>query len=428
MKKQLKVSENQRYLCDTSGKPFFYLGDTAWELFHRLNRKESTIYLRDRAEKGFTVIQAVVVAEIGGADEPNAQGDLPFIDKDVSKPNEKYFKHVDAVVDIAEKSGLFIGMLPTWGCHWKANERSPQLFTRDNAFAYGQWIGARYRDKPVIWIMGGDRIPSEPDKKVLEQMAFGIRKGDAGEHLITFHPIGPGQSSAHFNDVSWLDFNMIQTSHAARDHFNGEFIRRDYELTPIKPTLDGEPRYEQITVGFYNRGIARPSDRFDDFDVRQAAYWSMFSGACGHTYGNNNVWQMYDQGRTPIINADVPWHEAIHHPGARQMGYMRKFFEACHFEQLVSANEILFDAVQNGGGKTLAMQTQDESVFLVYSPFGQPFGLDLSGNFNRYKVSWFNPKYNTKYTFLETSTGSLQTYVPPTSGRGNDWVLLLERL
>ena len=32
-----RVSDNRRFLLDQFGKPFFYLGDTAWELFHRLN-------------------------------------------------------------------------------------------------------------------------------------------------------------------------------------------------------------------------------------------------------------------------------------------------------------------------------------------------------------------------------------------------------
>lgn len=36
---RLQVSENQRYLVTTQGKPFFYLADTAWELFHRQEMK-----------------------------------------------------------------------------------------------------------------------------------------------------------------------------------------------------------------------------------------------------------------------------------------------------------------------------------------------------------------------------------------------------
>src|SRR6186713_1640905 len=88
---RLKVSDNQRYLVTTEGQPFFYLADTAWELFHRLNRAEADFYLRDRAAKGFTVIQAVVIAELDGLRVPNAYGQTPFTDMDASKPNEHYF-------------------------------------------------------------------------------------------------------------------------------------------------------------------------------------------------------------------------------------------------------------------------------------------------------------------------------------------------
>src|SRR5438093_1563944 len=68
---RLKVSENKRFLVREDGSPFFYLGDTAWELFHRLRREEAERYLKDRAAKGFTVIQAVVLAELDGLHDPN---------------------------------------------------------------------------------------------------------------------------------------------------------------------------------------------------------------------------------------------------------------------------------------------------------------------------------------------------------------------
>ena len=69
---KLKVSENKRFLIQENGKPFFYLGDTAWELFHRLNREEADKYLEDRAKKGFTVIQAVALAELNGLNDPKS--------------------------------------------------------------------------------------------------------------------------------------------------------------------------------------------------------------------------------------------------------------------------------------------------------------------------------------------------------------------
>jgi len=111
----LRVSDNRHYLVQANGKPFFYLGDTAWELFHRLNRDETERYLRKRTEQGFTVIQAVALAELDGLNTPNANGDKPLLDNDPTKPNETYFRHVDFVIDKAAELGLVIGLLPTWG-------------------------------------------------------------------------------------------------------------------------------------------------------------------------------------------------------------------------------------------------------------------------------------------------------------------------
>src|SRR5918993_1805051 len=160
---RLQVSENHRFLVRADGSPFFWLGDTAWELFHRLTREDAERYLRDRAERRFTVIQAVALAELDGLGTPNAYGERPLVDNDPTRPNEAYFAHVDWIVRKANSLGLYVGLLPTWGDKWnKKWGVGPEIFTPDNAEAYGRWIGARYKDAGVIWIVGGDR-PIESD-------------------------------------------------------------------------------------------------------------------------------------------------------------------------------------------------------------------------------------------------------------------------
>ncbi|MDB6040552.1 MAG: putative endoglucanase, partial [Verrucomicrobiales bacterium] len=194
----LKVSENHRFIIKQDGRPFFYLGDTAWELFHRLNREEADRYLENRARKGFTVIQAVAIAELDGHIDPNAYGYLPLVDLDPAKPavtkgpNNDYWDQVDYIVNKAESLGLYIGFLPTWGRYWhdKVKDGKP-LFTEENAATYGEWLGKRYADKPIIWILGGDRgIENDEQKGILRAMAHALRKGDGGKHLITLHPPG----------------------------------------------------------------------------------------------------------------------------------------------------------------------------------------------------------------------------------------------
>src|SRR5690349_19894044 len=111
---QFTISSNSRYLL-RAGKPFFYLADTGWELFHRLDRDQAGYYLKRRAEQGFTVVQAVVLAEFDGLHVPNPYGDLPLLNDNPATPNESYFKHVDYIIDKAASMNMVIALLPTWG-------------------------------------------------------------------------------------------------------------------------------------------------------------------------------------------------------------------------------------------------------------------------------------------------------------------------
>ncbi|WPP49083.1 glycoside hydrolase family 140 protein [Catalinimonas niigatensis] len=424
----LTVSDNGRYLMYEDGRPFFYMGDTAWELFHRLDREEADQYLENRAAKGFTVIQAVVLAQLGGLNVPNAYGAKPLKNNDPAQPNEAYFEHVDHIVSKAASLGMFVGMLPSWGDKWKQNEGGESgIFTVKNARQYGEYLGERYKDQPVIWILGGDQnIKTDEEAAIIEAMALGLREGDNGAHLITYHPRGPGMSSDFFHEVDWLDFNMFQSSHGARDHDNGLFTRHDYQLKPAKPTLDGEPRYENIMVGFYNQNDPKHL-RFDDYDARQAAYFSLLEGACGHTYGHNSIWQMWAPGRDPVIGANVPWYDAMDHAGSFQMKHVRHLFESRPFTLLAPDSAFVLDGPETGGAKIKALVASDSSFAFVYSPRGEHFTVDLSQIQSRsVRAAWYDPRYGiTDFIHTGDNTG-MQTFTPPSRGRGQDWILILD--
>jgi hypothetical protein len=421
----MKVSANGRTL-EVDGKPFFWLGDTAWQMFHRLTKEETRLYLENRRAKGFTVIQAVVLAELGGLTVPNAEGNLALTGKDPAHPNEDYFKHVDWVLAEARRVGLWIGLLPTWGSYWKPGDA--RIFDEAKARQFGNWLGRRYRESQVVWILGGDQnIETAEERKIIDAMATGLREGDQGRHLITFHPRGPGRSSEQLAGAAWIDFYMSQSSHGSRDHDNGLYAERDRLLKPPKPTLDGEPRYEGITVGFYFAGN-NPAIRFDDADVRQAAWWSVLAGACGHSYGHGSVWQMWQPGRKPVLGANIPWKEALDHPGAFQMGHLRRLMESRSFALLEpDSGRLVIDAPRHGGAKVRAAVSANGSFAIVYSPRGEPFTVDrtpIKGN--RLHEAWFDPRLGVAYPVHTGTNGAIQTYTPPTSGRGQDWVLVLD--
>ena len=433
----LKVSDNHRFLVTEDGRPFFWLGDTAWELFHRLNREEADQYLQDRAAKGFTVVQAVAIAELDGHTDPNAYGYLPLVDLDPARPATKegtdndYWDHVDYIVNKANSLGIYIGFLPTWGRYWhdKIKDGKP-LFNKDNAEFYGRWLGQRYKDKGIIWILGGDRpIDTDEQKEIIRAMARGLRSGDDGRHLITFHPPGGNGSSTWLHDEQWLSFNMRQNGHVLEYTGRYENTHKDYDRTPIKPVIDGEPIYEDHPVSFNARLLGHSVAA----DVRRPLYWDLFAGACGHTYGHHSVWQMYAPGRRPINNPLMPWTQALAQPGASQMQYARKLLESRPFLSRIPDDSVIVESeirtAMPGAGTRHFAATRDEngSYAMVYAPVGRPFSVRMEKiNGPKVKAWWFNPRDGKATLIGEFENKGERQFVSPDSGEEIDWVLVLD--
>jgi hypothetical protein len=419
----LIVTPNHRFLMHSDRTPFFYLGDTAWELFHRLTIDETRLYLDDRAHKGFNVIQAVVLAELDGLHIPNAEGVLPLIDDDPARPNEAYFQHLDLVVEMARERGLYIGMLPTWGDKVsKAWGIGPVVFNATNAKQYGEFLGRRYRDRPnIIWILGGDR-DAKGYVDVWKAMAAGLREGDGGRHLITYHPSGEESSSQWFQEEPWIDFNMMQSGHGHRDGANFAMIGNDYALKPVKPTIDGEARYE-------NHPVAWKPDQygwFDDYDARQAAYWAVFAGGAGHTYGCNDIWQMKTPGREPMSLARGLWRQSLDLPGAGQMQYLRRLMESRPYFSRVPDQGLI--PVNPPEGADHMQATRGDGYAFVYFPQGKPAVVKTGRVVGReLHAWWYDPRSGASTSIGIFRKGNFRLFQPPrANGRGNDWVLVLD--
>jgi len=439
---KLQVSANGHFLQHIDGAPFFYLGDTAWELFHRLNREDADKYLADRAKKGFTVIQAVALAEMDGHTVPNAYGYLPFEDFDPAHPAVKegpdndYWDNVDYIVNKANELGMYVGFLPTWGRYWHEGagvKDNQPLFNVDNAEKYGEFLGARYKDKQIIWILGGDRkVENDAQKEIIRALALGLRKGDGGMHLITFHPRGGGGSSEYFHTDDRFDFNMRQNGHNAE--YTGSYSNTvaDYALQPPKPVIDGEPLYEDHPVSFSADRLGHSMAA----DVRRPLYWDLFSGACGHTYGHHSVWQMYDpdKNRQPINNPLMPWQEAINQPGASQMMYGRLLMESRPFLTRIPDSSIIVESkvptAMPGAGRYRFAATRDEAgtYAMIYAPVGREFSVRtdfIKGN--KVIAWWYNPR-NGKAAKIGAFVNDrkARAFVPPNPGELTDWILVLD--
>jgi Protein of unknown function (DUF4038)/Putative collagen-binding domain of a collagenase len=433
---RVAVSTSPHFFAYQDGKPFFWLGDTAWLLFSKLDRAETEKYLEDRRSKGFTVIQ---VSVLHSAAMKSASGVPALMGGDPAKPNVTpgadpakpgeydYWDHVDWVVDQAAERGIYLAMIPAWGSLVKGRQ-----LNEGNVAAYAAFLARRYKSKPnIFWVAGGD-IQGGDNPAVWNMLGRTLKNEDPG-HLITFHPFGRMQSSMWFHEERWLDFNMFQSGHQRYDqdtsspHKYGEdnwrYVRDDYARIPAKPVIDGEPSYEGIPQGLHD--TTQPY--WTAADARRYGYWSVFAGAAGHTYGDNAVMQFYKpDDRAAAYGAKKYWFDAINDPGAGQMRYLKDLMlSRPYFERTPD----LTSAVgENGTKHDYVIATRGASYLFAYTYSGKPFRIRLGAITGaRVQASWYNPRDGSAQSIGTFANQGERSFTPPGERReGNDWVLVID--
>ncbi len=436
----LKIADNGRYLSTQDGKPFFWLGDTGWLLFNKLNRDDAERYLEDRKQKGFNVVQAMVLHTVPSV---NVYGDSSIIHMDLGNPlltegknptddhEYDYWDHIDFIIDKAAEKGIYMAVVPVWGSPVKDGKVSVEQATK-----YARFLAERWKNKPnIIWLNGGD-IKGSDGHEVWQAIGHTIKSIDKN-HLMTFHPRGRTASSDWFQSDSWMDFNMVQSGHRRYDqdtssnetkHYgedNWRFMQVDWDLKPIRPTIDGEPSYEGIPQGLHN--INEP--RWQDKDVRRYGYWSVFSGAFGYTYGQNAVMQMHSKSdTTTAYGSKELWSQAINAPGAHQMKHLKDLMlsKSNYFDRIPDQSMI----AENGERYDRLLATRTDDYAFIYNYSGREMKI-VMGKLKGEKVdaSWFDPR-NGKITQIGKfpNTG-IQVFQPVNSTEdGHDWVLILDSI
>ncbi len=448
---QLQIAPDQRHLQTADGEPFLWIGDTAWELFHRLDTAAADHYLRTRAAQGVNVIQAVALAELDGLRAPNPYGDLPLVDEDPTRLGEPYFRHVDWVIRRAATLGMYTALLPTWGDKFNIADwgTGPEVFTPDNARAFAKTLGARYAEHPhVLWVLGGDRwLEDQDDSDIIDAMAAGLRAGGAPQ-LITYHPNG-ARRATEYVDRPWLDFDMFQTGHDRRQ-LDFAYVRASLAVPTPRPTVNAEPRYEDHPDRFDQARYFW----MDQSDVRQSAYWTFFSGGAGYTYGCHDVWQMWSPPHQPINGARTHWRQALELPGARQLPFLRKLLTATAWhtwqprQGLLVYDSTEVDMVRTkatpapapsargtvaDSTTTLAVVAGDGEYVLVYTPFGKTITLDATQLPQSIQSHdglglLYNPRDGSVTQIAAdtpSSTPETLRYDMPSRGWGSDFILVL---
>lgn len=456
---KLEVSLNGHYLVHKDGTPFFWLGDTGWEMLHRLSREEIEKYLENRRSKGFNVIQTVIISEFIHTDrETNFYGDSVLINDDPVRPavtpgnnpsdsrEYDYWDHIDYAVTTAEKKNLYVALVPTWG-EWVIPRTDKAIFkTPGDAYSYGWFAGNRYKKSPnVIWILGGDRHPDERSEgvEIWRAMAEGIADGVNGEKkqdgkadysttLMTHHSYN--SSSAWFHKDDWIDFHMWGSYHAEINNSRAyELALKDWYLPDPKPTINGEPCYEAHGINY----AVDDNGYFTSTDVRLAAYWSAFSGSAGFTYGAQAIWQFTDSSRKKHSKMTLTsWQEALDLPGAGQVQFLKKLMEEAINPDLKPDKSMILAGEGDCGSLVCALR--NKSCAYLYIPTGNQVKIRLGMLSGKTIIaSWLDPRTGEKTVIGEFPNSGEKVFDVPgmskeltwlRSGRGCDWVLILKSI
>lgn len=431
---RLMISSNNRYLQFENGSPFFWLGDTGWLVPQHLDRSEVEYYFNKCRRAGYNMVQIQVMDAVPSYNIYGQQS-LPY-GWDFTKADPEgiysYWDHLDYIVRKAEQNGIYIGMVAIWGSQVQAGN-----INAEQAKAYGKFLAERYKNNPnIIWIMGGD-IQGDIHPEVWNALATSIKSID-NKHLMTFHPRGRYTSAKWWSKASWMDFHTFQSGHRKYGQRMGNkeypipdsteedswmYVDSTWAYKPIKPVLDDEPSYEDIPKGLHDANEAR----WQDYDVRRYAYWSVFAGSCGHTYGHNAIMQMLKPGYPTGYGSDgtvKAWYQGLEDPGYNQMQYLSDLMLSFPFFERVPDQSIIVG--KNGVKYDRLIATRGKDYMLIYNYNSNVMKIDLRKISGKKKLLWwFNPSDGAIF-FIGTADNKIITVSPQIekSDKVNDRVLI----
>jgi hypothetical protein len=400
----LKVSDNGHYFVK-NGEPFFWLGDTAWSTVNRFSGEEVEFYLEHRRKQGFSVVHVMGVFDGGpGLKTPatNLDGEVPFLNNNPATPNDKYFRHVDNLIKLARQKGILI-VFQACGGSGGAFVKIKKVITKDNARAYGKWLGQRYKQTPnIVWGNGFDLAPWDYED-IAREFAAGLKEGDGGSHLTSLHPAG-GNSSSYFHYEDWLSANIIQVwTHYLRIY---PMTYCDYLRSPAKPVIMAE--------GCYEAGVEYQVKPITPHLVRKQAYWSFLAGGY-HTYGHNDIWRK-----------NPNWRESLDAPGAKQMGILKQIFTARQWWKNVPDQSVFSSGASGDDTLNAAARSMDGDSIMVYLSSATRVSIHLEKitSSTTVRATWVNPETGEQKIIGEFPNRGSHSFTTP---QGQvDAILLLD--
>lgn len=430
----LQVAVSHRTFEHADGTPFFWLGDTWWMGFcNRLSWPDDFQRLAaDRAAKGFTVVQIVagLYPDMPGFDPRGAnEAGFPW-ENNYTRINPSYFDMADLRIRWLVQSGLVPCVVGCWGYYL------PLLGTAKMK-QHWRYLIARWAAYPVVWCLAGEAAmpyylsedkEGDRDKQVTGWTEVGryVRKTDPFKRIVTIHPTEIGRDQVLDDGV--LDFDMLQTGHGGFDSVSNTVkkVSVEYAREPVMPVVVGEASYEGILHG-------------TQAEVQRLTFWtSVLSGAAGHTYGANGIWQVNTRqnpyGPSPHGGnwGNTPWEEAYRLPGSQQLGLSCKLLQLFPWWRF-EPNQNWVDPSGSPEHVTapFAAGVPGEIRFIYF------YNPTFPWSSHCHTVTMLEPDIEYKALFWDPRTGdahNLGTVKPDANGRWNvplqptfsDWLLILD--
>lgn len=419
------LSANRRYFVQGYNKPWFWLGDTAWNGPLLSTADEWSRYLTDRAARKFTAIQFVTTQWRAGREDE--KGQVAFSGVEQIRIHPAFFERMDARVDAVNDQGLVAAPVILWALASKDKESPGANLPTDQAILLARYIVARYGAHQVVWFLGGDGNYRNANADRWKTIGRAVFPKGRWRRPVAMHPQGMQSPWTEFNNEPWLDIFAYQSGHggdAAKWRWNAtQGPALDWKLEPAHPVIDTEINYEGH-ISYNGKPI-------DHAAVRRAAWYSLLAAPpAGVTYGAHGIWFWARKPEVPLDHPRTgvarPWTECLNYPGARQMTVLRDVLNSMAWWTMIPDRSVFSGLKEDAEFRNypMAARAEDRSFALLYLPANPSIELDLSTFKQDMKALWIDPRTGARRPAAKLHPAyGVQLKTPG----GGDWLLLLRK-
>ncbi|MCR5523626.1 MAG: DUF4038 domain-containing protein [Clostridia bacterium] len=476
----------EKYLTYEDGTPFFYLGDTHWQLAQETPEMVAAI-CNKRAEQGFTVYQSQPMdSSFNMAVTENLTekcfDDLRALDEQfriitecgLTHAHSQFFWPLTGMTRLIENHGGWTepkikGMLGL------KRVTMPDLC--DEAKTYLEklsryWV-ARYSAYPVIWTLGqeidNDPYQDENSKwnavnNPYKYVAEYLNKYDPYDHPVTAHQESTGNTVAYGNGLGTGELNMIWYPGAQPSAFRDVKAHTMY-APQWHPSFLKRDDYMSARDYWYN-GQGKPVVNYEglycylwtkNYGARAQAWASYLTGLYGCAWGGQPTWAYlngYDRDSQSDDGVDIirpeekqaaTWQDALEYPSSYQVGYMCSFMKRIEWYNLIPRfnNPAYFVPASDVFAYCASNKSNTEMVLYFYSFTDESVAEKVNTKENggimtgtvgslvplaQYSYRWFNPitgEFTEEGTFRASILGTWFAGLRPDD---TDYVLLIQKV